>query len=417
MLLLIALLAVAQSADRGFVPPSMRMQALEARVNAGDTHAVEAFWKSVARTPLVEDIPGYPDRKLITFLYRGDASTKNVVVMSELGGYTNFAANMMRKVMGADVWYLSYVVRDDARFTYFLAPNDPLTPLGGGEGVERRLGAWKNDPLNPNLVAVPGRMASYVEMPNALKQPFVARRDDVERGKVELHRFRSSRLSNERQLAVYTPPGYSTAGERYPLLILLDGVFYTFFIPAPVILDNMIADGEIRAPVMVVVDTLFDRDRELSCNPSFTAMLADELLPWIRARYHVTARAEEVVAGGSSFGGLAAACAGFARSDAIGGVIAQSGSFWWAHEGEPHGWLRRQIHRDGAKPVRFYLDAGLMETSPSPGEGPDMLTATRQLFEALRAQGYDVTLVEFNGGHEFLNWRGTLSGALKLMFK
>src|SRR5688500_11178276 len=132
MVLLLALLTLGQAADRGFVPPSLRMQALEARVNAGDTQAVEAFWKSVARTPLVEDIPGYPDRKLITFLYRGDASTKNVVVMSELGGYTDFSANMMKKVMGADVWHLSYVVRDDARFTYFLAPNDPLAPLGTG---------------------------------------------------------------------------------------------------------------------------------------------------------------------------------------------------------------------------------------------------------------------------------------------
>lgn len=417
MVLLLALLAIAQSADRGFVPPSPRMQALEARVTAGDTHAVETFWKSVARTPLVEDIPGYPDRKLITFLSRGDASTKNVVVMSELGGYTNFSANMMKKVMGADVWHLSYVVRDDARFTYFLAPNDPLAPLGTGEGAARRLGAWKTDPLNPNLVAVPGRMASYVEMPNALKQPFVARRDDVPRGKVELHRFRSGRLSNERQLAVYTPPGYSDAGGRYPLLILLDGIFYTFFIPAPTILDNMIADGEIRAPVTVVVDTLFDRDRELSCNPSFTGMLADELLPWIRARYHVTARAEEVVVGGASFGGLASACAAHARSDAFGGVIAQSGSFWWAHEGEPHGWLRRQIHLERPKPVRFHLDVGLMEDSASPGDGPDQLTATRQVFEALRAQGYEVSLLEFNGGHEFLNWRGTLSSALKVMFQ
>jgi enterochelin esterase family protein len=337
--------------------------------------------------------------------------------MSELGGYTDFAGNMMRKMAGADVFFKSYVVRDDARFTYFLAPNDPMTEYGADPAeMQRRMGVWRVDPLNPKQTPVPGRMASYVEMPKAPPQPHVVRREDVPRGRVELARFTSATLGNERQLSIYTPPGYSKDGEPYPLLIMLDGVFYTFFVPTPVILDNMIAAREIRPPVMVVVDTLFDRDRELTCNPAFTRMLADELLPWMRERYHLSAKAGDVVAGGASLAGLATVCAAIRRSDAIGGVISQSGSFWWAGEGEPHEFVRRIVEAEvGAKPVRFYLDVGLMELGPVPGDGPDMVTVNRRLRDRLRLKGYAVTYQEFNGGHEFLNWRGTLSDALRAL--
>jgi enterochelin esterase-like enzyme len=417
-----ALCATEDRQQPGPVPTSLRIEALQARIiaekGAGDTGAVEQFWKNVGPTPIVEDIPNYPDRKLITFVWRGDASTKHVVVMSELGGYTNFEDNLMKKVIGHDIYFKSYVVRDDARFTYFLAPNDSMMPLGMDPAdMGRRIGAWRTDPLNPKQTPVPGRMASYVEMPNAPQQPHVVRREGVPRGNVELHQFRSDILVNDRRLSIYTPPGYSTEGERYPLLIMLDGVFYTFFVPTPVILDNMIAAGEIAAPVLVVVDTLAEREKELSCNPSFAGMIANELLPWIRARYHVTEQAQDVVLGGSSLAGLAAACAALRRPDAIGGVISQSGSFWWANEGEPHEWVRRQVEGDVTKkPVRFYLDVGLMELGPVPGDGPDMVTVNRRLLGALRLKGYDVTFREFNGGHEFLNWRGTLSEALRAHF-
>ena len=403
--------------EGGPVPESLRMQALQARLNAGDKLAAETFWRTLGTAPIVEDIPNFPDRKLVTFVWRGDESTRHVVVMSDLGGYTNFRDNMMRKVIGADVYFKSYVVRDDARFTYFFAPNDSMTALAGDQATATRVAAWRSDPLNPKQVAVPGRMASYVEMPKAPPQPHVIRRDAVPRGKVEIARFKSETLKNERQLSIYTPPGYSKDGEPYPLLVLLDGVFYTFFVPTPVILDNMIAERAIRPPVAVVVDTLFDRDRELSCNATFTGMLTTELLPWIRERYHVSSRPDDVVVGGASLGGLAAACAALRRPDAIGGVISQSGSFWWAHEGERHEWVRRQIEFEPRpKPVRFYLDVGLMELGPVPGDGPDMVRVNRNLHTALLLKGYSVTYREFNGGHEFLNWRGTLSDALRAMF-
>src|SRR5688500_17257479 len=118
-----------QAPARRHLWESPRIHAVTARVLAGDTGAIEAFWKSIDKTPFVEEIPGDPAHRLVTFLWRGDAATKNVVVMSELGGYTDFEANTMLRVPTSDIFHKTYRVKSDARFTYFLAPNDPMTPL------------------------------------------------------------------------------------------------------------------------------------------------------------------------------------------------------------------------------------------------------------------------------------------------
>jgi len=36
----------------------------------------------------------------------------------------------------------------------------------------------------------------------------------------------------------------------------------------------------------------------------------------------------------------------------------------------------------------------------------------RHMRDVLQAKGYSVHYREFNGGHEYLNWRGTLADAL-----
>jgi len=59
-------------------------------------------------------------------------------------------------------------------------------------------------------------------------------------------------------------------------------------------------------------------------------------------------------------------------------------------------------------------DCGLMEDRPAaPEEGaPSIVETNRHLRDVLLAKGYRVRYAEFNGGHEYLNWRGTLAGRL-----
>ena len=68
-------------------------------------------------------------------------------------------------------------------------------------------------------------------------------------------------------------------------------------------------------------------------------------------------------------------------------------------------------------PVRFYLEAGLLEDaiwreSPPRFAMPSLLLATRHLRDVLQSKGYGLCYHEFNGGHEDLSWRGTFADGL-----
>ena len=85
---------------------------------------------------------------------------------------------------------------------------------------------------------------------------FDARREDVPAGRVERVEFDSQVTGGKRPASVYLPPGYS-ADQKYPVLYLLHGIGgnETHW-PGPgaagAILDNLIADGK-AVPMIVVM--------------------------------------------------------------------------------------------------------------------------------------------------------------------
>ena len=62
--------------------------------------------------------------------------------------------------------------------------------------------------------------------------------------------------------------------------------------------------------------------------------------------------------------------------------------------------------------MRFYVDVGLLETRRAYADGPSHITANRHLRDVLRAKGYAVHYAEYNGGHDYLCWQGTLADGL-----
>jgi enterochelin esterase-like enzyme len=163
------------------------------------------------------------------------------------------------------------------------------------------------------------------------------------------------------------------------------------------------------------------RDRELPCNPAFADFLSSELLPWAHGLYNFTTDPHQTVVGGSSAGGLAAACAGLLHPERFGNVLSQSGAFHWlppkadgaqdsGKDSEPK-WVARQFIASPKLPLRFYLDAGSEEFDVS-GDGRSILVTSRTLRDVLLAKGYEVHFQQFAGGHDYLSWRGTLADGL-----
>jgi enterochelin esterase-like enzyme len=168
---------------------------------------------------------------------------------------------------------------------------------------------------------------------------FDARREGVPAGLVERIEFDSKVTGGKRPASVYLPPGYS-ADKKYPVLYLLHGIGgnETHW-PGPgsagAILDNLIADGK-AVPLIVVMpngrasnepQTLFAGGRgpgaggagpggagpggrggaamavEFEAYAAFERELLGDLIPFIEARYSVTADRMHRALAGLSMGG------------------------------------------------------------------------------------------------------------------
>lgn len=389
---------------------SARLAALRKELETGNRAALEQFWLEVTAqgAPIVEPIQGDDRNVLVTFLWRAKQETRNVLVYAGLGG-GNLAKNQMTRLMDTDLWYKTYRVPRDARFTYALSPNDSLVPIEDVDekDIAKRFTTFRIDPLN--------KRSSIVELPGAPPQPWGVRQPEVPKGRLEDAKIKSEILKNERRAWVYTPPGYVRDGKPYGLIVMFDGPMYTLLIPTPVILDNLLAKAKLPPMVAVILDnpTPHSRETEFACYEPYAEFIAKEVIPWVRANYNVTTDPSQTVVSGVSFGGLAAAFVGFRHPEIFGNVICQSGSFWWKpdSENEPE-WLTRQFVASKKLPLRFFLDVGLFETGPNPHGAPDMVAVSRHMRDVLRAKGYDVEYRECHCGHDYLNWRGMLPDAL-----
>lgn len=388
-------------------------------------------------TPLIEPVPGDTTQMLVTYLWRAarDQDQNNVSVLSPLGEMhkAHPIPEPLTRLTGTDVWYRTHRASSAARFEYWLAwpkgreANAQAQDTFAHEGITYEM---FQDPRNPKAMPTQWddmgkdgawvdkvRRISYAEGPNAPREPFLAERHGVPRGKLTTTEFESALLHNRRRISVYTPPGLDRGRANCDFLLVFDRAEYVLPVPTPTILDNMQADGVIRPIVAVFVGNAPGaRSEELPGNPKFQEFLGRELLPWVRARYRFTTDPKRSVVAGSSYGGLASAYTALTYPKVFGNVLSQSGSYWWwpgfryqGRDVDPlssdAGWLTHEYASARKLPIRFYMDVGSLE-------GVLMLLPNRNFRDVLRAKGYDVTYREYAGAHDYIVWRSTLSDGL-----
>jgi len=392
---------------------SRRLVQLEASVQGGDTGAEPAFWREIrGHVPLWELIP--PNNQgfhRVTFVWRGDDSTVAVTLDAPLppGRNRRFDDQGPRPLMqlsGTHVWYRTERLPFDFRLLYTFH----VTHRGAS-------GASHTDELpDPSNLAPEVEGGSVAEGVFAPKQPWLARLPGVAAGRLKSDSLFSRALDAERTFTVYTPaPG---GAPPTALVVLFDGERYTQDVPIQETLDNLIAKRMIERPIVVFVNTRrWDRQADLGCNPRFSNFVVRELLPVIRGAYRITPAAAHVVIGGSSLGGLQAACIAFEHPEVIGRVLSLSGSYaWYPQEPsiEPEdltptgwletGWLTHQVATTPRKALRFYLATGTWE-----GDG---LVENRRMRDVLTAKGYPLVYQEYSDGHDEVVWRGLVPDGL-----
>jgi enterochelin esterase-like enzyme len=143
---------------------------------------------------------------------------------------------------------------------------------------------------------------------------FDARREGIERGKLELVEYESTTVGVKRKAQVYTPPGYSK-DHKYPVLYLLHGIGGNEYEwsrggVADVIMDNLYADKKAVPMIVVLPNGRASKEQktkdfkgQFGAFATFEKDLLKDLIPFIEKSYSVKSDREARALAGLSMGG------------------------------------------------------------------------------------------------------------------
>ncbi len=172
------------------------------------------------------------------------------------------------------------------------------------------------DPRNPSVSESNGNAWSMVYIPGA---DFMETKD-VPHGAVASVTYFSKSLGRFRRMHVYTPPGYETSSQKYPIFYLLHGAgdsddSWTSVGRAGFIIDNLIADKKAK-PMVIVMPAghtgpfSFERPaggapRIPDFNDDFVKDFNSDIMPYAETHYRVLRERKDRAIAGLSMGGAA----------------------------------------------------------------------------------------------------------------
>lgn len=392
----------------------------------------DLFWEKVKKngTPIIELVGDKPTHCRVTFLYQAIAPVRNVVLATY--GLVSYDPryDQLTHLPGTDIYFKSYLFPKETRTVYCFSPNDPLISLAESDLYQEKLSDmtknWEPDPFNPSLYHLPSWLVlgddakdfSLLELPNAPdSSTWINRPVNLPLGEISHHTVKGTAIDSLRTIHVYQPNYPVAPNYHYPLLVFFDGDAYLEYMSAANILDNLVHAKKIP-PVMALFisnppPNPVTRHRDFACNPDYAHYIANELIPWAQANFCISQLPSDTTVIGVSLGGLCALFMGLHHADKIGKVISQSGAFWWRpNDAIEDGWLMKVAAYLPKRDVKIYLDIGLLETALTFNQGASMLSGNRHMRDVLTAKGYDLTYVEYAGGHDYICWQQTLPAAL-----
>ena len=255
----------------------------------------------------------------------------------------------------------------------------------------------------------------------------------VPHGAVASVYYQSSALGRTRRMHVYTPPGYESGKDKYPVFYLLHGAgdcddSWTSVGRANFILDNLIATNKAK-PMIVVMPAGHTsaagggRGAAPAGGPpprdEFAEDFVNDVMPYVEKNYRVVAdRAHRAIAGLSMGGGQtlnigmknlekfayvgvysSALPGGGGRgaAPASGAAAAPEAPFGAAWEQQHLSALDNAAAKKGLKLLWF-----------ATGVDDGVTPRTKLTVDLLKKHGFAPVLKESPGGHTWLNWRSYL---------
>jgi enterochelin esterase-like enzyme len=176
--------------------------------------------------------------------------------------------------------------------------------------------------------------------------------NDVPHGSLSIDWYASPSLKLTRRVFVYTPPGYRSSSDRYPVLYLLHGgggdeEEWTTLGRAPQIFDNLIAQGKAKPMIVVMPNGNANQTAIQSLVPlapgaavgmgggpglpvttqSYPDSLVADVIPYIEKNYRAIPDRQSRAVAGLSMGGAQTAYIGLTYPDKFAWVAPMSGAF------------------------------------------------------------------------------------------
>ena len=277
------------------------------------------------------------------------------------------------------------------------------------------------DPFNSLLVPNLIDSGNAVHVPGPATLPWEV--NDVPRGVVHHHFYKSAVAGDDRDYYVYTPPSYDPAAKTtYPVLYLLHGFSddasgWTAVGHMNVIFDNLIALGKVK-PMVVVMPLGYgtmeyvrqgwgtsDHDMRVKNLTKFREALLTEVMPLAQMEYHIASDRNSRAIAGLSMGGMESLATGLNHLDKFAWIGAFS---------------------SGGLPDDFQTSFPALDSKANQqirllwiacGTEDDLIAKNRAFKQWLKSKGVQYTDIETPGQHAWMVWRRNLAEFAGLLFR
>lgn len=278
------------------------------------------------------------------------------------------------------------------------------------------------DEKNPHTLRDGGRFANLLMIPGEASEIYQI--NDIPHGTLSKVWYDSPSLEMQRRMYLYTPPGYETSNEQYPVLYLLHGAggdedAWTTLGRTNYILDNLIAGGTAQPMIVVMpngnawqtstmrVNTNTKRPRINTYTKErsqFEESLVEDIIPFVEKNYRAKSGKDYRALAGLSMGGDQTIHASLDYPDTFGylGVFSAGIS-------APNRKMEAKFNK--------LKGSGLKKYWVACGKYDFLMEDNLELLKLLDKTGITYEYYESEGGHDWASWRNHLSKFAPILFQ
>jgi enterochelin esterase family protein len=277
------------------------------------------------------------------------------------------------------------------------------------------------DPSNPVMKPNLLNTQSVVHVRGPASLPWEV--NNVPRGTIQRHFYRSGVVGDDREYFVYAPPGYDPkANKLYPVLYLLHGFSddasgWTAVGRAHIILDNLIAQGKAK-PMFIVMPLGYGAPEIVSRSAAprdprlrqrsfekFRDALLTEVIPKVERTYRVSKDRGSRAIAGLSMGGAESLYVGLNALNRFAWI----GAFSSGGAGEDFNATYPALDSKANAQLRLFWIAC--------GKEDRLIEANRKFIDWLKSKEIRHTWIETPGAHTWMLWRRNLAEFATLLFQ